>query len=153
VFDDARKYLTRVAKSPQIIPYLAQLYGFIGDWAVIERVIGLEGKDLGQRLQQDPQFLDKYVVVVNRIIDHMAQTGIAIDDIGFSDGRNCEVNAETAEVKFIEQTALVPREWDSSKIIGWQVDHELGAAASTVEDREQDYKVTFCVKKSSKSAN
>ena len=140
---EAEKFRDNAAKKPIISSVSPQLYGIIGKWAVIEKIEGLELKDLVDKLVSDPAFSGLYQDKVIELIDSTSNQGVAIHDVDFFDGHNCKVDPETADLKFIEQTNAWPSEDEVREIQYNVLIQDLNSLGPKPEAPEQSDRISF----------
>lgn len=128
---DAHKYLKRVNVAPMIATYVPRLYGMVGDWAVIERLSGLESQEIIGHMVTSPTYLERYAQQTYALIEKTAQAKVYIDDITFVDGHNVMADPRSGSVKLIEQTALLPGSYqDAQELIVEHLFSEIDTVAS-----------------------
>jgi hypothetical protein len=113
---DVERYKESIKGNPLIESLLPKLVGVIGDWAVLERVHGLELAELEEKIKSDPDFSETYQQKIIQMVEFTSKAGITINDVDFYEGHNCKINNENAEIKFIEQTNLLPSRSDPREI-------------------------------------
>lgn len=106
--DDIADYLDNVNANPTIAEYVPTLYDVQGRWAVMEKIDGLELKDLENQYAQDENFRKRYAKETTAAILSMARSGVSSNDIMFSNGHNCMVDPQTAKIKIVELGTLQP---------------------------------------------
>ena len=57
---DAKEYLKHVEDNPVVAEFVPKLYAIVGNWAVLEKLNGLELAEVEEKMRTDPQFLDKF---------------------------------------------------------------------------------------------
>jgi hypothetical protein len=107
--DDAKSYLKYVSDEPAIADYLPKLYGIVDNFAVMEKLNGLELGEILERIKTDKEFAEKYADNAYAFIEKTANLRVEMHDVMFVDGQNCMVNPDTGEIKIIEQKNLVPK--------------------------------------------
>lgn len=105
---DGERYLLNKKQKEIIAKYVPKLYAIKNGWVVMERLKGLELKDLTRRLESDEEFLKQYVKKVSEVMYDLSGQDISIDDVEFLTGHNCIADSNDASVKIIEQANLRP---------------------------------------------
>lgn len=107
----ARDFLERVRKTPNIADFVPHLYGIGGAWAVIEKVNGLESYALADRIDADKELRNAYAGHVFRLIDEVANNGLRLNDVLFEGGHNVMMDPETGQVKLVEHQNIQKEEY------------------------------------------
>lgn len=140
------RYGDAVNKNPAIKDFVPAPYARVGDWLVMERLYGIEGDEVKDRLAQDPDFMDLYVTATYRTTKELANQGLTLNDAMFVDGHNTMINPTNAEVKFIEfdnvqadRLHRQPHELITSLLL-----NELEQAYTTKRDEAFEYAFKLC---------
>ncbi len=140
---DAREYLDHIRDNPAIAEFVPKLYAIVNDWAVLERLHGLELAEVEEKMRTDPQFLEKFATHAFDIIYRAAQKKIQLNDMMFMDGHNFLVDENTGEVRFIEHRNAYPYPFlDTNELIARQLFTEAYQITHSSKGREP-FKVAF----------
>lgn len=101
-----QKHQEIVKNHPGVRSLLPRQYDVVGDWAVLERLSGLELEELKDRMDTDPDFVVKYAGEAWNAIQSILGEGLETQDVRFAIGHNVMVNPDSAKVRLVEQTSL-----------------------------------------------
>lgn len=139
----AEEYSRNKEQKPILDKYLPKLYSVIDGWVVMEKLKGLELKQLQEKLNLDPDFLSKYTENVASAIYELAGTEIQANDVNYQKGHNVIVSPDNASLKIIEQNALVPDlDYESNENIAKTLFNELQVISQT-KPEDGNYKYDF----------
>lgn len=126
------------ATASKIEGYAPRQHAPIGNWVVEERIFGLELDELEQKLESDPEFLDRYVSSVFQLIWRCSNRSFRLQDVTFINGHNCMVDPETLRIRLLEQSNIFyyPH-YGSSELITEQLFDELSPV--TIRPMNIDY--------------
>lgn len=140
---DAKDYLDHVRDNPAVADFVPKLHAIVGNWAVLEKLNGLELAEVEEKMRTDPQFLDKFAQQAFDIIYRAAQKGIQLNDMMFMDGHNFMVDENTGEVRFIEHRNAYPYPFlEANELVAQQLFSEAYQITHSGNGREP-YKISF----------
>lgn len=126
---EVKSYLKISAEKPLVKKYVPTLYAREGGWTVVEKLKGLEGEEsseLQDRLESDPDFLDRYVEKSYTMVKESAENELDLRDVSLGEGHNVLVNPDTADLRLIELDNFgIDRHHESNELIAEQLLVEL----------------------------
>jgi len=100
---DSLKYQEVVRNHPGIKNLLPRQYDTVGDWAVLERLYGLEQREIIERMEVDPDFVVKYADEAWGVLQTVLGEGLETQDVRFSIGQNIMADPKSANIRLVEQ--------------------------------------------------
>lgn len=88
------------------IHYLPKLYRAYGDWAILEKITGIEQEEIQKKLEMDLQFRALYAQETCSLLQATAADKLLLDDVSFVLGNNVKVDPKSANIRLIEQDSL-----------------------------------------------
>lgn len=141
---EARFYQKFVGNHPSLKRYLPGQYGLVGNWAVLERLYGLEERELSSRLKEDPDFLELYATNAYNLIEELADNKVSPQGVFFAKGHNVMVDPTNAEIRLVEQTSLgdLPDSYPRMKALTCIL-MEQAKIGRPIEDFEVDFVISL----------
>jgi hypothetical protein len=107
---EAEDYLELARTYPLVRDSVPNLLGVINGWAILEKLQGIENKMVAKKIQEYSEFTSRYIQNAADLVVQSAEQGLMMTDVVFKNGHNVMVNENTAEIQFVEQTMLQPKE-------------------------------------------
>lgn len=86
--------------------YLPKLYKVYEDWAILEKIRGIEQEELQNKLESDLPFRESYAQQTCLLLQTTAADKLALNDVSFVLGHNVKVDPNSATMRLIEQENL-----------------------------------------------
>lgn len=143
--EDAKHYQDLAGKHPFVEEIMPRQYGTVGNWAVLERLHGLELDELKERMKSDEDFLSNYALNAWDLINTVIDNDMEIQDVHFVDGHNTIVNPLSGQIRLVEQTSIVSRRdgWTHDEIVTQMLISQVFGRGDKGYD---DYEIRFITK-------
>ena len=148
--DTVDQYRMNIARAPAIETYLPYVYETKGEWAVFEKVSGIEEEPFRKQLAEDDVFREKFCKNASDFVYTIGTNRFVTGDTFLFDGHNVMADRQTGALKLIELDSLAQYpspgyrgargEWSITELITREIEIQARSLSGGVVEEPESLK-------------